>query len=186
MSEDDLVSKQKGVLDELFSRLQSKEAEIRTLTTERKKLQEMNDGLTRRLNRLEERLGDRERDHHVLVASLAMTQQSYITAVDHLDSMVSLLEGAKHRTDNTPDREAIENAAKIAEEYVAQVSRIRHMATNTYALKVQEGILIGIVKSGGLTAEAFTEVMRLAKNRLEYFTDGDNWLELQTLLENTE
>jgi chromosome segregation ATPase len=180
-----LASKQK-VLDELFARLQSKDADIRMLTSDRKVLQDDNEILRKKIKMIEARLGDRERDHHILMSALSAVQQTYIHAVDHLDSMVGLLESAKHRTDNTPDREAIENAAKIAEEYVAQVSRIRHMATNDYARRVQEGILIEIVRNGGLSDAGFVEVMRLAKNRIEYFTDGDNWQELQKLIGDTE
>lgn len=190
MSEvDDLkeqISAKQKVLDELFARLQAKDSDIRTITHDRKVLQEANDAIVKKFSKMEARLADRERDHHILMAALSMSQQSYVTAVDHLDSMVALLVSVQHRTGNETDREAVEQAAKIAEEYVAQVSRIRHMATNTYALKVQESILIGIVKAGGLTDEGFVAVMRMAKARLEYFTDGDNWLELQELVGDIE
>jgi DNA repair exonuclease SbcCD ATPase subunit len=173
--EDKLAAKQ-GAINELLRALQDKDTENRKLGDDRSKLYSRVDDLERKLKRAEGRLGDRERDHYILLDAMKLLTRAWAEGADLADEVEAALEIGDPKSHIMPR----------LQEYRTYVAQARKMAMDTYATKAQERMLLQIWKKGELTQELREELGRFMEAHKQTMTDADNWAEIEEIFTRAE
>jgi DNA repair exonuclease SbcCD ATPase subunit len=155
--------------NELMAVVQEKEGAIRRHIEERKKLNEAIEDLRRKLDRAENRTADRERDHYILMDAMKLLARAWAEGADLADEVEAALDIGDPKSSILPR----------LQEYRTYVAQARQMASDSYALKVQERMLLQIWKKGELTQELRDELGRFMEEHKQTMRDADNWAEVE-------
>lgn len=172
---DQLTSKQ-GAINELLRAVQDKDRDVRRLEDERKKLYDRVEELEKKLKRSEGRVSDRERDHWILMEAMRLLTRAWAEGADLADEVEAALEMGDPKSQIMPR----------LQEYRTYVAQARKMAMDSYALKVQERMLLQIWKKGELTQELREELGRFMEDHKQTMTDADNWAEVEAAMLRSE
>ena len=166
------IAAKQGALNELFRTLQTRDQEIRQLIDQRKRQDDKIEELEKKLKRADGRLGDRERDHGILMEAMQLLTRAWAEGADLADEVEAALEMGDPKSHIMPR----------LQEYRTNVAQARKMAMDSYTLQTQERLLLQVWKKGELTQELREELGRLMEGRKEYLSDPDNRAEVEELL----
>ena len=171
-----LASKQ-GAINEFLRELQSKGREIQVLSEERKKLNDKVEALEKRLERADRRTSDEIHRGAAIRQGLDLYVMAFHAADDAMDAIDAELE----IHDDSPSE-----IRKVVDDYRTKVAQARNYASNDYARRAQERLLLAVWKKGELTQELREELGRFMRSHKETMTDADNRAEIEEVLKRAD